>query len=75
MNLPIDASKPITRWKYLDEETPVFNSWYVFGEKETTVDIADPDGDVILNVPKDKAERILLARKAFVNAMRKELCG
>lgn len=74
MDLPIDVSRAPYRAKYLDEETKLFSIWFEFGSRgEGLVDIADGFDDVLINVPKDKAARILEARQVFINALLKEL--
>jgi hypothetical protein len=67
MQLPIDFRKTPIRNKYLTE-TFLFADWYIFGEGEDGVDIACREGDIIIHVPKDVAEKILEARANFCNA-------
>lgn len=73
--LPIDYTKRPWRYKYLTAETPVCNRWFIFGGKEGLVDIADPDGDVIVNVPLATAERIIRARDIFCGELEFVLGG
>ena len=50
--------------KYVDE---AFKLWFIFGEnkKEGTVDISDGDTDIITNVSKKEALRLLKWRDAL----------
>lgn len=76
MNLPIDFKWVPIKYKYIFEETRLLNVWCQFGIHPTTgnVDIADPEGDIFTNVPKEKAEQILAARDAFIAALEAILC-
>jgi len=49
----------------------VYHTWHIFGEnKETgTVDVSDGEGDVYTNVPRGLANRLITARKLFVEEM------
>jgi hypothetical protein len=76
MQLPIDLSKAPFKPKYLDEETPMFAGWFVFGAYEDgTVGISDGQDDVLIRVPLAKAKRIIAAREQFVAAMLEEING
>jgi hypothetical protein len=70
MQLPIEYPAP-QKDKYIEEETTVFNRWMIFGIHPETgnVDISDGDQDIITNVPKDRADKILEVRNMFVNTM------
>jgi len=73
MILPIDAST-LCREKYLDE-TPMFANWFVFGTSTDgkSVDLSNGTDDVMVNVPLEKAEKIIQARDAFCKILREEL--
>jgi hypothetical protein len=74
MRLPIDFRKAPFKSKYLDEETPATASWVVFGvHADSTVDISDGQSDIITNVPKDVAKKIIDARNTFVNVVLDQL--
>lgn len=73
--LPIDFCRAPWREKYIDEETPVCNRWFIFGERDGTVDICDGDNDILIHVPREKAEKIIASRNAFVDVLITELNG
>ena len=74
MDLPLDFSKAPYKEKYVDEETPMFARWYLFGTHDDgLVDIAGPAGDVCIRVPEPAAERIIQARDAFIDVLLREL--
>ena len=77
VKLPIDVRNAPFRHKYLDEETPLFCRWMIFGRHAdgVTVDIADSDGEVFVNVPIEMAERILATRNAFCDALIEAING
>ena len=76
MNLPLDYRKKIHKQKYLDEETPMFNRWFIFGEYDDgTVCIVDGPTDIFVRVPRDAAERIIAARDKFVEIILSEMLG
>ncbi|AHC30550.1 hypothetical protein CC53_gp133 [Rhizobium phage vB_RleS_L338C] len=59
--------------KYL-QETPMFSDWMIFGEYPGTdlVDIADTargNSDIMLKVPRAKAEKIVAAREEFARKL------
>lgn len=54
------------RAKYVEE---LFPRWFIFGELDGRVDVADPNGDVFRGVQRDTADRLIEARDAFVDAM------
>jgi hypothetical protein len=59
--LPVDYNKRPWREKYLIEETPELNFWFIFGESKDgkTVDISDGDKEIFTNVPREIAEEII----------------
>jgi hypothetical protein len=72
--LPSDYSRRPWKDKYIDEETPMFARWFVFGERpDGTVDICSGDNDIFENVPRDVAARILAARDKFCEAIIEEI--
>lgn len=78
MELPLDAARlkafGLGKEKYLDEETPMFARWFIFGEHEDgTVDVASPQGDVFVRMDRSSAERVIEARDAFCDAVLKAL--
>ena len=75
MDIPIDARQRPIKAKYIDEETPMLRSWFVFGHHDDgTVDIADGQQDVLTHVPREDADRIVTARNAFVSHVLSLLC-
>jgi hypothetical protein len=65
--LPVDYRKRPWRHKYLDEETPVLNRWFIFGTyPDGTVGISDGDQDIFSYVPQPIAVEIVNARNTFV---------
>jgi len=70
MQLPIEYPAPL-KDKYIDEETPMFARWMIFGVHPQTgnVDIHDGNEDIITNVPSNVATKILDARTLFVDSM------
>jgi hypothetical protein len=69
MILPIEYPRPF-KDKYMDEETPMFAHWVIFGtHPDGRVDISDGNQDILTRVPRPNAQKILEARNAFVNEM------
>ena len=74
MKTPIDLrtiSLPI-KPKYIDEETSEFAAWIIFGtHPDDTVVIYDPcdDRDIMIGVPRDKAENIIKIRRFFADCI------
>ena len=61
-NHPIDARLGTTK---TDRALLV---WFVFGVgRDGLVDIADQDGDVITNITRERADRIVALRNKFVD--------
>jgi len=71
MDLPLDARTRPFREKYIDEETPMFRRWMLFGvEQDGTVHVCDGDGDSIISgLTVGEAMRITEARHIFVNTV------
>jgi hypothetical protein len=69
MQLPIDARQAPFRDKYLDEETPMFSRWFVFGTHKFGVDVANHDGDVFINLTPEQAVRLCSLRRVFVEGV------
>lgn len=70
MELPIDVSDGPFREKYLDEETPMLSRWFVFGwHKDGLVDVANREGDVLINCTRDQAAQLVEERNTFVNSV------
>lgn len=62
------------RWKYVEEHpSRAFSPWFIFGESPdgTHVDIADQQGDVVMGLPRKKAERMIAARDTFLKECEK----
>ncbi len=59
-------------WRYIQEYRP-FKPWIIFGGHGDVADISDTDGDIIQNVPRSTAERILAARWEFLDEIEKIL--
>ena len=76
-NLPVDYENRPWKSKYLTEETPVLNNWFIFGDPATqwTVDITDGTQDIFVNIPRDIAVRLVEARQAMVDEIEKWLCN
>jgi hypothetical protein len=70
MILPIKYPAP-EKDKYIDEETLVFNRWFIFGTRPDTgcVDISDANTDILTHVPPAQAKKIIEARDIFVDSM------
>jgi hypothetical protein len=70
MMLPIRYPAP-EKDKYIDEETLVFNRWFIFGGCPATgfVDIADANTDILTHVPPARARKIVEARDIFIDTM------
>jgi hypothetical protein len=70
MQLPIEWPLP-TKDKYLDEETSMLARWFIFGEHPDGihVDVSDGNDDIVTKIPKNKAELLIKARNAFVDAV------
>lgn len=70
MKLPIEYPRP-WKHKYLDEETPMFARWFVFGtnQDKSRVCISDGNGDIISGLPAEKADRLIESRDRFVDDM------
>ncbi len=65
-SLPIDYRSRPWRTKYLDEETPVINQWFIFGTyPDGSVGISDGQEDIVEWIPRKLAEEIIEARNAF----------
>jgi len=76
MKLPIYYPDGPFLPKYLDEETPMFARWMIFGEgADGSVGLADIEGDVVANIPRDKAEAIIRLRNSFVDGVLKIING
>lgn len=76
MELPIDFRNAPIKPKYLDEETPMFARWFIWGEySDGTVDVVSGSTDIFDRVPREKALRIVAARETFCNAVLAELNG
>lgn len=72
MELPINYKNRPYRQKYLDEETPQINAWFIFGKHDDgSVDIADRAGDIFVEVPPEIAEEIIEARRSFIRVVTK----
>ena len=68
--LPIEYRRRPWKARYIDEETPVCNRWFIFGEyPDGTVTITDGTADILEYVPRAEAERIVEARNAFVDVL------
>lgn len=75
MQEPIDYSR--VHWpaktKYIDEETPSFARWNTMGSWGANPDLttvfssAGGNDDIIVAIPKDKAEALVAARDRFCN--------
>lgn len=76
MQLPIDFGKRPYKPKYIDEETLLLNRWFIFGQRqrglEPLVDLSDGQGDVIIALPLEVAQRLIKARNDFVDAVLRE---
>lgn len=69
-DLPIDYRNRPWRAKYIDEETPMFARWFVFGRfDDGTVSICSGDTDIFDRVPADVAEKIIKARNEFCDVI------
>lgn len=77
MQLPLDLRNAPFKPKYVDEETPMFARWFTFGryDDDGTTLITDGTVDVLDRVPMAKAERIVAARNAWVEAMLSQING
>lgn len=75
-SLPVDYRKAPWRAKYITEETPVLNSWIIFGYYDDgSVNISDANMEIFSHVPKDVAERIIKARNAFCAEIEDIFCN
>lgn len=55
------------REKYIEER---FQRWFEFGEHAGChVDLSDSEGDVIQNISKETAAKLMRARSQYVDAM------
>ena len=63
--LPIDYLRRPWKSKYIDEETPEINQWFVFGGSGEECDISDGNADIFTRVPIDVAQEICEARNKF----------
>lgn len=76
MLLPIDYRKRPIKTKYVDEETPMFARWMIFGEyPDGSVCVCSGDDDIFEYMPKEVAEKVIAARDAFVDAMMEAING
>lgn len=74
-DLPVDFSQKPWRPKYIEDETPMFQRWIIFGEwPDGTVDVSSANQDIVVRVPRAVAEQMIAARDAFVDVMVKHLC-
>ena len=50
-----------------------FPRWFIFGEdkERNTCDVNDGDGDIMIRLPRDKAEEIIAARDQFLDTLEK----
>lgn len=63
MLLPINKRNAPFKPKYIDEETPMFARWFVFGKAEDgTVWITDGTNDVVEGISPADADRIVALR-------------
>lgn len=77
MDLPIDARRAPFKPKYIDEETPMFARWFIFGRdvKDGTIHLCDGQDDIMIGLTQTQAIQIKLAREKFVDAVMTVLNG
>lgn len=70
MQLPIYWPLP-QKDKYIESETEMFARWFIFGEypDKIHVDVSDGNSDIIIKIPRDKAETLIQARDVFINTI------
>lgn len=75
MDLPLDYRNRPFKPKYLDTETLVTNSWFIFGRYEDgTVCVTDGTTDIIDRIPLDAAKEIVNARETFLRVLYAKMC-
>jgi hypothetical protein len=77
MKLPIDARQAPFKSKYIDEETPMFARWFIFGQdaKDGTCFLHDGQDDVVKGLTFTQAQALVAARKLFIDTSLRILNG
>lgn len=74
-SIPVDFRNVPYKQKYIDEETFLFNRWFIFGRYEDgTVSVTDGTNDIFEYIPESVAKKIIKARDDFVDILVSRLC-